>query len=206
MDNELCAKCKTSFTGKALNWSLIEKINGGYTSIKANQLLTKGFSIIEEFKDNYEKLKDINKVQISKIKDEINERESFLLNQIKSSKIEILKIVDDFEKENEESFNENSLKKDEFVSKFKEFERSLDSSELEQVINRIKKEMGNLKDSNRIISDHLIEQKYSLRVKNDNLLYGQLFSNNNPQHLVILIIYKKRCKVTFFFIKFRAIV
>ena len=66
--------------------------------------------------------------------------------------------------------------------------------------------MGNLKDSNRIISDHLIEQKYSLSVKNDNLLYGQLFSNNNPQHLVILIIYKKRFKVTFFFIKFRAIV
>ena len=46
--------------------------------------------------------------------------------------------------------------------------------------------MGNLKEANRLISSHFIEEKYSLKVNNepDNYSYGQLFSNENSKYLV----------------------
>ena len=71
LENELCPKCKTEFTLKAPNWSLIENINNGYTNDRAKQLLNTGLSMIEEFTDNFEKVNNLNKIPLSKIKDEI---------------------------------------------------------------------------------------------------------------------------------------
>ena len=67
--------------------------------------------MIEEFGDNSRKLNNLNKIKLSKINDEINARELFLLQQIKNSKMKFLKLVEDYERENEEDFNRNSEKK-----------------------------------------------------------------------------------------------
>jgi phosphoenolpyruvate carboxylase len=186
-ENKLCSKCRTPFTVIAPNWSLIERIDGEFTNDKANQLLSKASSITEEFGDNNRKLNNLNKIQLSKIKDEINERELFLLQQMKNEKMKILKLVEDYERENEEDFNRNSEKKDEFVKKFEEFEQSLNSNaELVSTVTQIKKQIGNLKESNRFISSHFTEEKYTLKVNSepDSYPYGQLFSTENSKYLV----------------------
>ncbi len=186
-ENKLCSKCRTPFTVIAPNWSLIERIHGEFTNDKAKQLLSKASSIIEEFGDNSRKLNNLNTIQLNKIKDEINERELFLLEQMKNSKMNILKLVEDYERENEKDFNRNLEKKDEFVKKFEEFERNLNSNaELVSTVTQIKKQIGNLKESNRLISSHFIEEKYSLKVHNepDSYSYGQLFSTENSKYLV----------------------
>ena len=110
-ENKLCSKCRTPFTVIAPNWSLIEGIHGELTNDKAHKLLSKASSMIEEFGDNSRKLNNLNKIKLSKIKDEIDARELFLLQQIKNSKMKFLKLVEDYERENEEDFNRNSEKK-----------------------------------------------------------------------------------------------
>lgn len=185
-ENKLCSKCRTPFTVIAPNWSLIERIHGELTNDKAHKLLSKASSMIEEFGDNGRKLNNLNKIKLSKIKDEINARELFLLQQMKNSKMKFLKLVEDYERENEEDFNRNSEKKDEFVKKFEEFERTLNSNaELVSTVIQIKMQMGNLKEANRLTSSHSIEEKYSFKVNNepDNYSYGQLFSNENSKYL-----------------------